>query len=274
MAMSPTTLLDLPTELLQKTFDYLDWNQLECLTPSRPDIYAISVTCHHLREAVVPILFRNVTLKLRWVDGALVEPAIFRLRKECPHLARYIRCVYVETLFGHFADVEWKMKTFTMPDDFQSWINPTTESDNDDRGHQHHQKRINETARALFESSQYKELLSKCPQVIQSHANKLLRQLFGDNIEMQLYRPSIDNTPFSSGPLERLGEGTLYDFSRENHAPSPGSTTSQRLQYRNLRLQQDALFIVMLCLPHTLTSLVFESLPTDRMDTLQNINGN
>jgi hypothetical protein len=76
-----TTILSLPNELLEDISSYLDWDSKESLTPVRPDIVAISLTCSQLRLAVLPILFRHVKLVLRWDEGSLIEPKLFGLRR-------------------------------------------------------------------------------------------------------------------------------------------------------------------------------------------------
>ena len=78
--MAVHTILTLPTELLDRVYSYLDWDPSTSLQPVRPGIISISLTCKRLRETVLPLVFKNVTLKLRWVEGSLAEPALFRIR--------------------------------------------------------------------------------------------------------------------------------------------------------------------------------------------------
>ena len=96
MADLPSTpMLKLPNELLDQIFSYLDWDRSKDLYPTKPDIINGSLTCRKLREALKPLVFRDVTLRLRWVRGQLIEPCLYRLRREYPELARHIRCVYI-----------------------------------------------------------------------------------------------------------------------------------------------------------------------------------
>lgn len=90
---APTTILDLPTELLEHVFAYLDWDRSIHLTPVRPDIANISLVCHQLRKAVIPLYFRHVKLRLRWYHDELVEPKLFKLRLDHPDLVKHVRCV-------------------------------------------------------------------------------------------------------------------------------------------------------------------------------------
>ncbi|TKA62535.1 hypothetical protein B0A55_12570 [Friedmanniomyces simplex] len=64
----PSPLLALPTELLDRIASYLDWDRAASLIPRRPDIHTLTLTCQHLRATTLPLLFRNVTLTLRWQD--------------------------------------------------------------------------------------------------------------------------------------------------------------------------------------------------------------
>lgn len=92
------TLLELPTELLDNIFSYLDWDRSRSLYPEREDLVNISLTCRRLRKALSPTIFRDVVLRLRWQewrDGQLVEPCLYKLRKHCPELAAHVRCVYI-----------------------------------------------------------------------------------------------------------------------------------------------------------------------------------
>ena len=274
--MATANILCLPTELLQKTFDYLDWNRATSLTPSRPDIFNISLTCGQLRQAVLPILFRVVTLKLRWINHSLGEPSLLQLRRRCPHLAKYIRCVFIETLYGHFADPHFELRPFTAPEKVQDWLNPASSASDDDRDHidhSKHQKRVHNVAKALFSSPEYLRLLSHCPHDLRVHAEELSRQLLGEDESVQSRTPDSirPSNAISEAQQSPLGEDTYASSARED-APlfiSTLSAAAQRTQYKYLRLRLDALLIVALCLPPSLNSLVFEALPTDRMDVIQ-----
>ena len=276
--MAATTMLDLPTELLQKIFLYLDWNRGESLTPKCLDIIQISLTCRHLRQAVLPILFRNVTLKLRWVDGALVEPALLRIRQKCPELAKHVRCVFVQTLFVQLHGSEWRSRPFTVPEGLQDWMDPSASAlrDDDVRAHLSHRQRVNKVARDIFDSPHYPESLSKCPSELRAHADSLAAQLYKQFGFMQQRHPGTGGSSIDGkSRRSRLGEDTqdtYFDTALEEATliAVPKANIESRTQSRRLRRQLDALFLVMLCLPPTLNSLVFECLPTDRMDTLQN----
>lgn len=96
MADLPSSpMLKLPNELLDHIFSYLDWDRSKDLYPTKPDIVNGSLTCRKLREALKPLVFRDVTLRLRWARGQLIEPCLYRLRREYPELARHIRCVFI-----------------------------------------------------------------------------------------------------------------------------------------------------------------------------------
>ena len=270
--MATTTLLDLPTELLDKVCSYLDWDRSKELTPTRPNIINISLTCGHLREAVLPTLFRNVHLKIRWVDGALVEPGLVKMRKHAPHLAKHVRCVSMKTLFGQFADPAFKLKPFAVPDEVEEWwgLAPSTASNSQTERELSHRQQVNEAARALFEDPEYAPLVKTCTGELRMHAAKLIRRLFGDASYVQSWREPLGGGSGNAGAREILGDSALFDEGREVATQSAQSSwQSRRRRYRDLRLRLDALVLVILCLPVSLNALVFESLPTDRMDTLQ-----
>ncbi|KAK5674515.1 hypothetical protein LTS10_012711 [Elasticomyces elasticus] len=120
----PTNLLALPTELLDRIASYLDWNRSESLIPRRPDIHSLSETCKHLRAATLPLLFRNVTLSLRWQDGVLLEPSLYQLKRERPDLAQHVRSVYVATRLGFRPGTRLGQEApdFRIPDDVEDWL--------------------------------------------------------------------------------------------------------------------------------------------------------
>lgn len=94
------SILKLPTEIVLEVAAYLDWAE-EDLCPTKPDVVNLSMTCSHLRDALIPIVFRDVILKLRWQGGVLAEPCLYKLRLHCPHLAKHIRSVCIVTNFDH-----------------------------------------------------------------------------------------------------------------------------------------------------------------------------
>ncbi|KAF7186256.1 hypothetical protein HII31_12331 [Pseudocercospora fuligena] len=118
------SLLGLPTELLDQIFGYLDWNQDEDLYPTKQSIINGSVTCKQLRKVLVPLVFQDVTLKICWAGGVLVSPALLKLRREKPELARHIKCVYIRTDFTFIAQYndhpDWD--PFITPDDAEDWL--------------------------------------------------------------------------------------------------------------------------------------------------------
>ncbi|KAK5131738.1 hypothetical protein LTR08_000627 [Meristemomyces frigidus] len=136
--MAPKSIVDLPTELLDRIYDYLDWNRAADLVPHRENIINISLTCRRLRESVLPLLFRNVTLCLRFIDGALTEPSLLALRRQRPDLAQHVRCVHIATKIGypqpqysisspdasHGKRRQRERALFNVPADVDDWLNP------------------------------------------------------------------------------------------------------------------------------------------------------
>lgn len=119
--MAKTTILSLPNELIEHICNYLDWNPHTSLRPSKADIRNISLVNRQIRDAVLPILFRDVKLRLRWDEGCLIEPKLFRLRREHGHLMKHVRCVHVQTTFGHFPHQHFGYQPFSVPETLQDW---------------------------------------------------------------------------------------------------------------------------------------------------------
>lgn len=120
----PQHLLTLPTEVLDSIYAYLDWSRSTDLVPYRKDILNVSLVCRHVRETVLPRLFRVVTLCLRWNDGALLEPALYRMKLERPELAQHVRCVYIVTKVGHRPGTRQsgKVLSFNAPERLEDWL--------------------------------------------------------------------------------------------------------------------------------------------------------
>lgn len=87
------SLLTLPTELLDHIFSYFEWDRTKQLHPVKDDLISAGLTCKKLRTALLPSIFKEVTLRLRWVGGELAEPSLLKLRVQSPQLMRHIRCV-------------------------------------------------------------------------------------------------------------------------------------------------------------------------------------
>lgn len=98
-AMEPQGLLKLPAELLDRIYTYLDWDASVDLEPTQPNVVSLSLTCKRLRETALPTLFRHVILHLRWRNDVLLEPSLFRLRRDHAHLARHVRTVMIEVQY-------------------------------------------------------------------------------------------------------------------------------------------------------------------------------
>jgi hypothetical protein len=270
--MSGTTILDLPTELLQQTFEYIDWDRSQHLTPIRPNIINISFTCRHLRKAVVPILFRNVSLKLRWVNGALGEPGLLRLRQQCPELLKHTKCVYVDTLFGHFRDPRSSTRSFGVPKELQQWLDSITSlphSINVSQSTYKPDRDAAEMSQSLFQTTQCKELLQNAPDDVLSRFQNMAYALVKEILEMpRAYGSALSAVLPDISAL--ISDGNSFDDEDREALTITNRESKRRIQNRNLRFKVDAFFVLLLSFPSRLNFLVFESLPTDRMDNLQN----
>ncbi|KAK5111761.1 hypothetical protein LTR62_004681 [Meristemomyces frigidus] len=126
-----TGLLDLPTELLDNVYHYLDWDRTVALIPVRPSIREISLTCKSLRNSILPRLFRSVSLCLRWVDGHLLEPELYRLRRDRPDLARHVRCVCITIKLRGQPGAQNGASTFQVPLEREDWLDLEAQSPSD-----------------------------------------------------------------------------------------------------------------------------------------------
>lgn len=119
--MATTTILQLPHELLEQIASYLDWDPTSSHTPSKPDVEKLSRTSRQIRQAVLPVHFRHVTLRLRWDEGALLEPKLFRLRREHGHLMKHVRCIYIRTQWGHYPANHFHLPPLRVPETLLDW---------------------------------------------------------------------------------------------------------------------------------------------------------
>ena len=269
--MARTTVLDLPTELLQDVFEYLDWDRSKDLTPVRPQIINISATCWHLRKAVLPLLFRNVSLKLRWAHGALIQPGMFSIRQQCPHLAKYVKCIHVETLFGHYKELKSSMSPFALPKELQQWMDSiaTLPSDTGNIVYSSESDIVTNLAERLLDTPQCIEFLQHARQDVQTRFRHLAYSLSDQALATPLF--STTETDVRREPRNVIGDENFFDDAREeaNYIASTQRNVRAPSKGRDVRFLLDAFFVLLLCFPSQVNSLVFESLPTDRMDVLQ-----
>ncbi|KAI7215432.1 hypothetical protein KC333_g5479 [Hortaea werneckii] len=277
MSSSPhPIILILPPELLQRIFAFLDWDRASHLTPDRGDILNISLTCKHLRHIITPLLFRNVTLCLRWMGGELLEPALLRLRREKPELSRWIRNVHVHTAAGSRPGQTTSPPVLAAPDDIEDWLSPELavldhESEGERKWHQDlhslHRNRLNHVV---------KERAHGIPIVSKRHEHpygteQLMRKLIMTTSSDALKQRSRTNG--SVYEASSLRDHFLSNLSLEEplrHLATDGNhvglfeelakvlrwhpTHADRRRKRDV----DALAVVMLCLPPTLNDITFE----------------
>jgi len=150
---------------------------------------------------------------------------------------------------------------------------------------QSHRRRVEAFAQDLFESPEYYEVIRGCPQKLRQHADDLAKKLFGDTWGLRYTSASLvadedmiepefdsqDSSP-SSVTRNRFSPSTAAS----NFVASAGSNTAFTTAWqpiylpraptsrsRDLKLQLDALVLVVLCLPPTVKSIVFEAIPKD-----------
>ncbi|KAI7086589.1 hypothetical protein KC356_g4890 [Hortaea werneckii] len=277
---SHPTILTLPPELLHRIFAFLDWDWTAHLTPERGGILNISLTCKHLRHTITPLLFRNVSLCLRWVGGELLEPPLFRLRREKPELSRWIRNVHVHTAIGY--DIGYRPRQTTSPpvlaapDDIEDWLSPELtaldqESEGERKWHQDlhslHRNRLNHLVQERAQS------LSTAPE---SHehphsAEKLMRRLIMTTSSDALkQRHRANRSVYEASPLPDSSPSNVRSGDPSRPLATDGNQVDPREELTNAwrwqpdnadrrrKREVDALAVVMLCLPPTLNDIVLE----------------
>ncbi|KAI6823899.1 hypothetical protein KC340_g11321 [Hortaea werneckii] len=273
---SHPTILTLPPELLHRIFAFLDWDRTAHLTPERGDILNISLTCKHLRHTIIPLLFRNVSLCLRWVGGELLEPPLFRLRRENPELSRWIRNVHVHTAIGYRPRQTTSPPVLAAPDDIEDWLSPELtaldqESEGEEKWHQDlhslHRNRLNhliqERAQCLSTASESHEHPCSAEKLmrrlIMTTSSDALKQRYRANRSVYEASPLPDSSPSNVRP----GDPPRPLATEGNHVdPWEELTEAWRWQPTNAdrrrKRETDALAVVMLCLPPTLSDITFE----------------
>ncbi|KAF2171241.1 hypothetical protein M409DRAFT_50707 [Zasmidium cellare ATCC 36951] len=124
-------LIDLPTELLDEVFSYLDWDPSRSLYPTRDDVLNASLTCRQLRKVLEPAIFRNVTLRLCWAEGRLIEPRWYCLRKQRPDIAKH----------------RDNLEPFVVPEGVDDWLTLSNNPENSSSDIAHLRPRVDDYAR-------------------------------------------------------------------------------------------------------------------------------
>ncbi|KAI6885455.1 hypothetical protein KC360_g3635 [Hortaea werneckii] len=269
---SHPTILTLPPELLHRIFVFLDWDRTAHLTPERRDILTISLTCKHLRHTITPLLFRNVSLCLRWVGGELLEPPLFRLRREKPELSRWIRNVHVHTAIGYRPRQTTSPPVLAAPDDIEDWLSPELtaldqESEGERKWHQDlhslHRNRLNHLVQERAQS------LSTA---LESHehpysAEQLMRRLIMTT-SFPAVRGRARANSTANAALPRWNVNSPDPFrpsATDENSVDPLDEWVQAWRWhpsnadRRRKREIDALAVIMLCLPPTLSDLTFDS---------------
>ncbi|KAI6820857.1 hypothetical protein KC332_g5554 [Hortaea werneckii] len=264
-------MLSLPPELLQRIFAFLDWDRSAHLTPERGDILNISLTCKRLRHTIRPLLFHSVSLCLRWVDGELLEPPLFRLRREKPELSRWIRNVHVHAASGCRPGQTTLPPTLAAPDDREDWLSPelTTldqESEGERKWHQDlHSLHRNRLDHLVQERAQCVPIVSERHEQPYGVEQLMRRLIVTTGFEAARQRARTNSTANAALPGRNTNSPDPFRPSTmdENSAdpldqPAQAGRWNPANADRRRKQEIDALAVVMLCLPPTLSDIVFE----------------
>ncbi|RMZ15778.1 hypothetical protein D0862_01542 [Hortaea werneckii] len=269
-------ILNLPPELLQRIFAFLDWDQSSHLTPHRGDILNISLTCKHLRHTIIPLLFRNVSLCLRWVGGELLEPPLFRLRREKPELSRWIRNVHIHTAIGYRPKQPTSPPVLAAPDDIEDWLSPELtvldhESEGERKWHQDlhslHRNRLNHLVQEKTEPFSTVSESFRQPSGVEQLMRKLILTTSFESIKLRARANATSNA--ASQPQDASASSLSSvdpprpSATEDNHGDSldgPDRALRWRPTFADRRRKRevDALAVVMLCLPPSLSDITFE----------------
>lgn len=287
--MTANGILDLPAELLDRIYSYIDWDHTASLIPKRDDVFNISLTCKHLRQSAIPLIFRNVTLRLRCTNGGLLEPRLYLLRRQRPDLAQHVRCVHISTRLGHRPYGKDDNPYFSTPQDLEDWLNPELVVWPGNRHYVElnaaHRERVQvlvkELARKVSESHGRVEDVGTAEHVIRQMVAKTVypSQMYQNLPKItELHTQAPSARPVLPHPLHhgrhqrRLGLNVGFqndDFDVDGD-PSIPEYLPMQPEDQQLKRQADALAVVMLCLPATVTALVIESCIQDTMESPAN----
>nr|POE79378.1 hypothetical protein CFP56_07443 [Quercus suber] len=239
--MARIELLDLPQELLDKIYTYLGWDESIDLEPQPGRLRVLSLISKRMRETVIPRLFRTVTLSLRWQNGILIEPGLFRLRKHCPELAQHIRGVHICTRRSITRTQHHALPPFVIPNDVHDWLDPaSTGWRNDDH----------------WDLKIYNEHRQCADSIALNLHNELA-------VGLQHHDPSnaraevlISHMVGESGRARELRTTPTREIPGDAGIQTDPQTDVENMDEVKPRI--DALAVVMLCLPSTLNRLIVD----------------
>lgn len=268
----PSGLLDLPQELLDRIYDNLETPSKTTteLVVNKRDIRSISEVSRHIRTSVISHIFRDVILHLRWRDGILVRPTLYDIRTNHPDLAQHVRAVWIKVTYDdHISSgIARSPKSFDLPSDSgQDWLTPAMNAPTDPELRQ----RVDTSVREVYLSRQAR---SDRPHIdVQTApAEILLRLLFDEKaMEEQVeeqrardWRHMQRHQEEDRRAYEAVHGLTVSpdDPQGENGIPPPFSIPRNY----HWRLRTDAMAVMILSVPPTITHLSLEALSRHRSD--------
>lgn len=275
MAAQRTTILDLPNEILSEIYAYLAWSPEDSIRPSSPDLVNISLTCQQLRFATLPLLFRDVRLKLRWVDGTIAAPGLYRLRQERPDLVRFVRCVHIQAEFQQsLGRAGSRSKPLQMPKSLREWM-PVPRDGTDqnmlrDDLISRHTERIQYIARDMLSEQSESFIPGNSiarAKAYDAHAKRTLLEIANGSQTVeeshgeQEHDAAVAQNKSSAENGETAEIGPSHDDGRDH------ATRNREMILR--RFQLDALVLCIMALPPQMHTLIFEALQPDRLDKFQ-----
>lgn len=210
------------------------------------------------------------------MGGELLEPPLFRLRREKPELSRWIRSVHIHTAIGNRPRQTTSPPVFAAPDDIEDWLSPElTVLDRESEGerkwhhdlHSLHRNRLNHVVKERAHSLPIVSERHEQPWGAEQLMRKLIMMTSLDALKKRfrtsgsVYEASL---PWQSSPSNWSPEHPFRPLTIDDNHLGPFDESVQTWRWhpssadRRRKREVDALAVVMLCLPPTLSDITFE----------------
>ncbi len=176
-----------------------------------------------------------------------------------------MRSVYIKAEFEPYEDPSFELNSFVVPEGLPDWVNPASVPDDPTYAVEVlHRRRVNDVARKLFETLEpTNSLQDDYPLQLRHRMRSFFDHILGRS-GASCIRPDVvsqQSLPRNSPRGEELlGEHTsLIPLHERVSDASRRQEIDKRAENMRLKVELDALVVVMLCLPATLTSITFEA---------------